>query len=91
VTPWRANASISAATGARQPKSTMVPAQSKITRSKAPKVPALSVTRCSPEKIRHHLFAEREAGRGPAPVVTITSRTPGAGVSMTTVRSGAEA
>ncbi len=27
----------------------------------------------------------------PAPVVTITSRTPGAGVSMITVRSDAEA
>ncbi len=63
VTPSCAKASISALTGAAQPKSTMVPAQSKMTRSNRS---LQTHARCSAiEQTRHHFLADGKAGRSP--------------------------
>src|SRR5580700_2465862 len=54
-----AKAARSALTGAWQPKSTMVPAQSNITRSKRSRI---SIHHTPLIKIGHGLFADRKAG-----------------------------
>src|ERR1700719_1619966 len=67
ATPLSTKASRSAMTGAWQPKSTMVPAQSKMTKSKRSRIAislhSVNVSLHSAKKTRHDSLADREAGR----------------------------
>src|ERR1700720_1845624 len=67
ATPLSKKASRSAMTGAWQPKSTMVPAQSKMTRSKRSRIAirlhSANISLHSAKKIRHDFLTNRESGR----------------------------